>query len=126
MFHDISGPFKLEIKQDIIHPTDRRNTEIAKERVIKELENPPSLRELARSVGMSHPKLNRCFRQMYGTTVFQYLRNERLNRAREMLEREGLTVTETAYSVGYDSISHFPQAYKKNFGVSPRTRRGMG
>ena len=67
---------------------------------------------------MSHPKLNRCFRQVYGMTGFEYLRNERLNRARQMLDH-GLNVTETAYAVGYESISHFSQAFKKQFGASP-------
>lgn len=68
---------------------------------------------------MSHPKLNCYFKQMYGMTAFQYLKCERFNRARQMLERQGLTVTETAYDVGYDSLSHFSQAYKKQFGISP-------
>ena len=71
---------------------------------------------------MSHPKLNRLFRQVYGMTVFQCLRDERLRRAKEMLEGRGLSVTETAFAVGYDSISHFSQTYKKRFGVSPGKR----
>jgi AraC-like DNA-binding protein len=87
--------------------------------LVSNLENPPGLAELAGAAGMSHPKLNRCFRRLYGVTVFQYLRNERFNRARRMLEDQGLTVTETAYAVGYDSLSHFSQAYKNYFGVSP-------
>jgi len=103
----------------VIHPTDAKQTERARDLLVRDLENPPDLKALAQSAGMSHPKLNRCFRQVYGMTAFEYLRNERLHRAREMLEIQGLTVTETAYSVGYGSISHFSQAFKKQFGVSP-------
>lgn len=102
-----------------MHPQDRRQTEFARNFLINNLETPPCLEDLARSAGMSHPKLNRCFKQLYGMTVFQYLRSERLNKARDMLEREGFTVTETAFQVGYDSLSHFSQAYKKQFGTSP-------
>lgn len=98
------------------HPQDKKQTEEARNQLLSNIETPPCLIALARSVGMSHPKLNRCFKHMYGMTVFQYLRYERLNKARGMLENEGVTVTETAYQVGYDSLSHFSQAYKKQFG----------
>lgn len=103
----------------IIHPDDRKNTEFAKSILVQDMENPPSLKKLAAAAGMSPPKLNHCFRLIYGMTAFQYLREARFNRAREMLENQGLSVTETAYAVGYDSISHFSQAYKKRFGISP-------
>ncbi len=104
-----------------MHPSERQRTELAKDLLVCDLENPPSLGALARAAGMSHPKLNCCFKRMYGMTAFQYLRCERLNQARQMLEHQGLTVTETAYAVGYESVSHFSQAYKKQFGISPRT-----
>ena len=102
-----------------IHPQDKWQVEQARTFLVNNLENPPCLCDLASSHGMSHPKLNRCFKMMYGMTVFQYLRYERMNRAKIMLEYDGLTVTETAVKVGYDSLSHFSQAYKKQFGVSP-------
>lgn len=102
-----------------LDPQDKKQAEEARNQLLKNMETPPSLYDLARSAGMSHPKLNRCFKHMYGMTVFQYLRYERLNKARGMLENEGVTVTETAYQVGYDSLSHFSQAYKKQFGNSP-------
>ncbi len=102
-----------------MHPQDKKQTERARDLLLSNLETPPCLHELARSAGMSHPKLNRCFKQMYGMTAFQCLRHERLYRAKSMLEEEGLSVTETAYLVGYDSLSHFSQAYKKQFGTSP-------
>lgn len=101
-----------------IHPIDRKHTQLARDLLLSKIDNPPGLGQLAREVGMSHTKLNRCFRKIYGTTVFQYLRNERLSLARQMLD-SGLNVTETAYAVGYESISHFSQAFKKQFGIVP-------
>lgn len=108
-----------------IHPEDRRQTEFARTLLVQNMENPPQLKELAKAVGMSHPKLNRCFRLVFGATAFEYLRNERLLRAKAMLDQQGLTVTEAAYAVGYNSISHFSQAYKKRFGRSPCARPSM-
>jgi AraC-like DNA-binding protein len=106
-----------------LHPRDRKRTELARDILLSNLETPPGLGRLARDAGMSPPKLNRCFRKVYGMTVFEYLRNERLNRAREMLGH-GFNVTEAAYAVGYESISHFSQAFKKQFGTSPSSCLG--
>ena len=105
-----------------MHPQDKRQIEGVRNVIESNLEMPPSLKELAKVAGMSHPKLNRCFKQVYGMTVFQYLRMERLNKARTMLQEEGYSVTETAFQVGYDSVSHFSQIYKKQFGTSPSAR----
>lgn len=101
-----------------LHPVDRKRTELARDLLVSKLENPPGLGQLAKEAGMSHPKLTRCFRQIYGMTVFEYLRKERLNQAREMLD-QGFNVTEAAYAVGYESTSHFAQAFKKRFGAPP-------
>lgn len=106
-----------------LHPIDRKSTQLARDILLSNLDNPPGLGQLAREAGMSHTKLNRCFRKVYGMTVFQYLRNERLNRARQMLGH-GHNVTETAYAVGYESISHFSQVFKKQFGTPPSNFTG--
>jgi AraC-like DNA-binding protein len=122
--HQMSDARKAPATHDHrLHPSDRKRTERVRDLLVDNLENPPGLGQLAREAGMSHPKLNRCFRQVYGMTVFAYLRTERLNRAREMLDH-GLNVTETAYAVGYDSISYFSQAFKKQFGASPSSCAG--
>lgn len=102
-----------------MHPHEKKQIEEVRDLIENNLDTPPSLAELAKRAGMSHPKLNRCFKQVYGMTVFQYLRTERLNRARVMLQDQGYSVTETALKVGYDSVSHFSQIYKKQFGASP-------
>lgn len=105
-----------------LHPQDQKQTERTRSYLLTNLEKQHCLKDLAGIAGMSHPKLNRCFKQLYGMTVFEYLRNERLNRAKHIIEVEGMSVTEAAYEVGYDSLSHFSQAYKKQFGTSPSSR----
>jgi len=78
------------------------------------------LHELSRRVGMSHDKLNLCFRQIHGTTVFGYLRELRMKEARFLLSQGDVNVTEAAYSVGYTSLSHFAKVFKKQYGQAPR------
>lgn len=68
-----------------LHPLDKVLTERARDYLLDNLEAPPSLTKICQTVGMSHPKLNRCFKQLFGMTVFQYLRQERMNHARRLL-----------------------------------------
>jgi AraC family transcriptional activator of pyochelin receptor len=84
------------------------------------LEDPPSLPELARRVGVNKNKLNQGFRKIFGTSVFDHLRILRLERARELLENEHKSVTETAFDVGYAHRENFTRAFKKYFCTSPK------
>lgn len=77
------------------------------------------LLHLARKVGLPHTKLNLYFRQIYGTTVFGYLRELRMNEARFLLSKGDANVTEAAYAVGYSSLSHFAKVFKKYCGQAP-------
>ena len=104
-----------------LHPSEKSGIEKVRRLLLDNLGNPPNLDDLAELAGMSHPKLNRCFRQSYGKTVFQYLRDERFKKARVLIEDQGRTVTEAAYLVGYSSLSHFSKAYKHHYGISPGT-----
>jgi AraC-like DNA-binding protein len=87
--------------------------------LICNLENPPSLLELARMVGINKNKLNQGFRQTFGTSVFDYLRIRRLERARELLASKEKNVTEVAFEVGYAQQSNFTKAFKRHFGTNP-------
>ena len=102
-----------------LRPDDVERAGHARELVRRNLENPPRLLDLARIVGLPHPKLNFCFREVYGTTIFGYLREMRLNKAKSLLDEGRMNVTEVAYSVGYSSLSHFAKSFKGHFGSTP-------
>jgi AraC-like DNA-binding protein len=85
----------------------------------RDLETPPGLPELARQVGMCQSRLCRCFKEVYGMTPFDYLRNKRIEKAEQLLRRGELNVTQVALSVGYASISHFTKAFKQQTGMLP-------
>lgn len=91
----------------------------AKTILIKDLKKPPSLVELSRKVGLNDFKLKKGFRQVYGTTVFGYLRKHRMEYARQLLEEGEMNVTEVSYFVGYCSLSHFAKAFSLQFGEKP-------
>ncbi|MDV2997128.1 MAG: hypothetical protein N4J56_006833 [Chroococcidiopsis sp. SAG 2025] len=84
-----------------LKPKDIDRIHHAKEILLARLENPPSLIELARAVGLNDYKLKIGFHQVFGTTVFGYLHNYRLERSRQLLEVGDLTVTEGAYPTNF-------------------------
>ena len=92
----------------------------AQEILLKNLTDPPSLMELARQVGMCDYNLKRGFKEIFGTTVFGYLRDRRLEKAQQLLLEPWMTVTEAARTVGYESNSAFTNAFKQSYGVSPK------
>jgi AraC family transcriptional activator of pyochelin receptor len=83
------------------------------------LQNPPSLLDMSREAGMSHSKLNRCFKQLYGLTVFEWLRQARLDKARELLINGACSIAEAALCSGFSDQSHLNRCFKSHFGVTP-------
>ena len=102
-----------------LHPSEQRMVHQAREILIHDPENPPTLLELSGKAGLNEHKLEMGFRQIYGTTVFGYLRNYRMEQARQFLEKGEMSVTEVSYSVGYSSLSYFAKAFARHFGIKP-------
>lgn len=101
---------------------DRREQErlrAARELLVRDLQNPPSLSELAAFAGMSHTKLNRGFKALYGATVFEHLRLRRLAESRRLIEAAEMNIAEIAYETGFSSPSHFARAFHAHFGLRP-------
>ncbi|WP_237353467.1 AraC family transcriptional regulator [Xanthobacter sp. YC-JY1] len=82
-----------------------------------------SLEQVAQEAGMSVTSLQRAFRSVFGSTVFEYVRKRRLERARDALVAEGISVTEAATIAGYTSSANFSTAFKRAFGVPPKSMR---
>ncbi|MBC2846145.1 helix-turn-helix transcriptional regulator [Winogradskyella flava] len=92
---------------------------LAQEILLSDLENPPSLTELAHRIGTNTNKLKIEFKAQFGVPVFKYLQNERLKRAYNLIKNEHKTIQEAAWAVGYDSLGSFSNAFEKKFGYRP-------
>jgi AraC-like DNA-binding protein len=106
-------------KDSVLGPDAIERVREARNVLIRNFENPPSLLELARQVGTNKTTLNQGFRKIFGTSAFDYLRIRRLERARELLESKKMNVTEAAFDVGYSQQSNFTKAFKNHFGTNP-------
>lgn len=99
-------------------PADDRRMRIVRERLDSAGEL-PSLSELAREACVSTRTLQRQFFVAHGVGVVEYARRCRLQLARDLLEREGLTVAQAAHRAGYAHAANFATAFKRHFGVLP-------
>lgn len=95
----------------------------ARDLLIQRLRFPPALPDLARQVGMSHVRLTRGFKKIFGCTVFEYLRQEHLAYGRMLLAENKLSITQVAFEAGFCGSSHFASAFQKRFGISPSAFR---
>jgi AraC-like DNA-binding protein len=77
------------------------------------------LDEIAAAAFMSRFHYIRIFKQVYGMTPRQYLRDLRIENARELLKK-GHSVTQVCFDVGYDSLPTFSKVFKRGTGHSPK------
>ncbi|MBF2016335.1 MAG: helix-turn-helix transcriptional regulator [Rivularia sp. T60_A2020_040] len=91
----------------------------AQEILTTQLENPPSLCELAQQVGVSVRTLQRGFTLLFNTTVVSYLTQQRLQKAEMLLRQGNYQVSEVANIVGYSHLSRFAAAFKRQYGITP-------
>lgn len=87
--------------------------------------NPPSLYKLALMVGTNECTLKKGFKDLFGTTVFGYLFDYRMDMACRYLLDSDKTVQEIGFCVGYESHSPFTKAFKRKFGLSPLEYRNI-
>lgn len=92
----------------------------AKDIVIEHMADPPSLEELAKSVGLNIKKLKQGFKEVYGTPVFTFLLNYKLEYSKKLLLENKLNVNEIGTKIGYSTSSHFIAAFKRKFGITPK------
>jgi len=101
-------------------PLDVEKIHQAREILEKQLDEPLSIKALAEQVECNEYKLKQGFRQLFGTTVFGYFHHYRMEYAQLLLTQRKTTITEVAWAVGYQSLSAFSTAFRKQFGVSPK------
>ena len=91
----------------------------ARDILVTQLENPPLISELARTVGLGESTLRRGFKKLFNTTVMGYLTSLRMEQAELLLRERKLSIGEIANLVGYSQLGHFSIAFKRQFAITP-------
>ena len=83
------------------------------------LDQPLNLSQLANDVGCASHYLSRLVKLETGKTLLLHLRAMRVEKAAELLSNRQFNITEVAYEVGYQSLSHFSKAFALEKGMTP-------
>jgi AraC family transcriptional regulator len=98
---------------------DREKILLAREILLEHIGEPLTIRELSRKVAINECYLKKGFKELFGTTIFDFYQSQRMEHARYLLYEKGLSVTDVSVMLGYSSISHFSTAFKKHTGLKP-------
>lgn len=98
---------------------DREKIMKAREVLLQHIGEPITIKELSRKVAINECYLKKGFKELFGTTIFDFYQGQRMEHAKYLLYEKGLSVTEVSFLLGYSSISHFSTAFKKHTGLKP-------
>jgi AraC-like DNA-binding protein len=100
-------------------PEEEVRLQDAHDVLLSSLANPPSLLELASQIKMSDYRFKNGFRQLYGITPYRFVADQRLFKARELIQTNQMNVTQAAAAVGYTSLGSFSNSFYEKFGIRP-------
>ncbi len=87
--------------------------------ILENLNNPPTIPELSLQTGINQCYLKKGFKELFGTTVYDFVQEQRMQKAKLLLITTGHSVAQVAHDVGFSSCGNFSQAFKRITGVFP-------
>ncbi len=103
----------------LANEADREKIIKAREILLLHIGEPITIKALSRKVAINECYLKKGFKEIFGTTIFDFYQGQRMEHAKYLLYDKGLSVTEVSMLLGYSSISHFSSAFKKHTGIKP-------
>ncbi len=103
----------------LANEADREKIMKAREVLLQHIGEPITIKALSRKVAINECYLKKGFKEIFGTTIFDFYQGQRMEHAKYLLYDKGLSVTEVSLMLGYSSISHFSTAFKKHTGIKP-------
>ena len=103
----------------LANEADREKIRNAREILLQHISEPLTIKALSRKAAINECYLKKGFKEMYGTTIFDFFQSQRMEHAKYLLYEKALSVTDVSSLLGYSSISHFSTAFKKHTGLKP-------
>jgi AraC family transcriptional regulator len=103
----------------LANEVDKQKILKARSILLDQLNDPITIKELSKKVAINECYLKKGFKEIFGTTIFDFYQSKRMEFAKFLLFERGMSVTEVSDSLGYSSISHFSTAFKKHTGMKP-------
>ncbi|MCC7525561.1 MAG: helix-turn-helix transcriptional regulator [Chitinophagaceae bacterium] len=103
----------------LANDSDKEKILKAREILLEHIGEPITIKDLSRKVAINECYLKKGFKEVFGTTIFDFYQSQRMEHAKYLLYEKELSVTEVSLMLGYSSISHFSTAFKKHTGLKP-------
>lgn len=103
----------------LTNDTDSDKILKARDILLQNIGEPITIKNLSRRVAINECYLKKGFKEIFGTTIFDFYQSQRMEHAKYLLYEKGLSVTDVSLMLGYSSISHFSTAFKKHTGLKP-------
>jgi len=114
----------VEPREITITPLDEQFLQKALDEVNDHLQDAGfGVEELAQAVGMSRSQLYKKLMAVTGKSPLDFVRTLRMKRARQLLDKSQLQISEVAYQVGYNTLKSFTENFKQEYGVTPTDYR---
>lgn len=131
-FESISGELMIALMESLcaknhvkinLTGQDKELLRYAKKLLLEDVQNPPTISQLARLVGLNEDKLKKGFKIEFNNTVFKTLTEYRMQQAMENIQKYDVSVTKAAHDAGYENVSKFISAFRRTFGKTPGMMR---
>lgn len=116
---NVVGKRLYDFNSNKIFPEDLNQIMLLKQKIENNWEQIPVIDNLAEEINFSRSKLQRLFKMVMGTSIAQFAKKVRLNKAFELLRVGYYTVSDVAVMVGYNSLGHFSNAFKSHHNILP-------
>lgn len=120
--HELCG---ADAQYSSVTSNEVRCAKEAHERLLQNLQLPPTTTELAETAGMSERRLDHVFQELFGASIFRTLGNARLDHAYQALQTSQISVKELSFRLGYKHASSFSRAFYLRFGKYPAQIRAV-
>lgn len=115
---------KLSSRESVVHQSinsgDAERLLCVRNKITSDLSVPPVIRELANIAAMSETKLKQLFKQTFGSTIYNYYQQVRMEEAAFLLKHGRYSVAEVGNKLGFSNLSHFSRLFEKHSGLTPK------
>ena len=114
---------RLPPEKQYVNGLTNRKLALVLDLIESDLSEDLSLKALAAAAGLSEYHFLRMFKQSTGYTPHQYVICQRIERAKELLKKTDMSITEIAYLIGFSSSAHFTHHFYRKTGIKPSELR---
>ncbi|MCC6448605.1 MAG: helix-turn-helix transcriptional regulator [Chitinophagaceae bacterium] len=103
----------------LLQPLEKEKIILAREIILQNLQEPPTIPELSRQIGINQCYLKKGFKEIFKSTVYEFVLEQKMTKAKLLLSQNNKTISQIAEEVGYSNTSNFSNAFKRYTGMFP-------